>query len=212
MSSPEAQSPPPPLALDDLQRLPLDGLISRAAGIELRVRPDSTRHHLILDQARHQLHRGGILTGKGLLEKSGDTGMIRWTAFDLRPGPEDIFVPAAIVRQYGLGPGLMLEFTIRLPRDRERGLVVGALQAIEGIPVSEWKPPVDFEKLTPLFRTGGFSSRRRSTRKWRPGRLILWPRWAWDNGGSLRPLRASGKPSFSRHSPDQSGQITPRPH
>ena len=150
MSSPEAQ-PPSPLALDDLQRLPLDALIARAAGIDLRVRPDSTRHHLALDQARHQLHRGGVLTGKGLLEKTGDSGVIRWTAFDLRPGPEDIFVPAAIMRQYGLGPGLMLEFTIRLPRDRERGLVVGALQTIEGIPVSEWKPPVDFEKLTPLF-------------------------------------------------------------
>ena len=151
MSSPEAQSAPPPLALDDLQRLPLDGLIARAAGIGLRVRPDSTRHHLVLDQARHQLHRGGVLTGKGLLEKSGDSGMIRWAAFDLRPGPEDIFVPTAIMRQYGIGPGLMLEFTIRLPRDRERGLVVAALQAIECIPVSEWKPPVDFEKLTPLF-------------------------------------------------------------
>ena len=32
------------------------------------------------------------------------------------------------VRQYALEPGLMLEFTIRLPRDRERGLVVDALQ------------------------------------------------------------------------------------
>ncbi|MEI6493206.1 MAG: transcription termination factor Rho, partial [Verrucomicrobiota bacterium] len=35
--------------------------------------------------------------------------------------------------------------------DRERGLTVDALQNIEGIPVSGWKPPVEFEKLTPLF-------------------------------------------------------------
>ncbi|MCK9589120.1 MAG: transcription termination factor Rho [Terrimicrobiaceae bacterium] len=151
MSSPEAPSPPPPLSLNDLQRLPLDRLIARADMVELRARPDATRHHLVLDQARHQLHQGGILTGKGLLEKSGDAGVIRWTAFDLRPGPEDIFVPAAMIRQYGLQPGLMLEFTIRLPRDRERGLVVGELQNIEGLPVSGWKVPVEFEKLTPLF-------------------------------------------------------------
>jgi transcription termination factor Rho len=151
MSSSEAQSHPPPLTLNELQQLPLDRLIARAAEIGLRVRPDSTRHHLVLDQAREQLHRGGILHGKGLLEKNGDAGVIRWTAFDLRPGPEDIFVPVAMMRQFGLQPGLMLDFIIRLPKDRERGLVVGELQTIEGIPVADWKPPVEFEKLTPLF-------------------------------------------------------------
>lgn len=151
MSSPEAPTPPPPLVLNDLQRLPLDRLIARAAGVDLRVRPDSTRHHLVLDQARHQLQRGGVLTGKGLLEKSGEAGVIRWTAFDLRPGPEDIFVPGGMMREYRLEPGLMLEFTIRLPKDRERGLVAGSLIKIEEIPVDEWKPPLEFEKLTPLF-------------------------------------------------------------
>lgn len=151
MSSPEAPTPPPPLVLNDLQRLPLDQLIARAAGVDLRVRPDSTRHHLVLDQARQQLQKGGVLTGKGLLEKSGDAGVIRWTAFDLRPGPEDIYVPGGMMREYRLEPGLMLEFTIRLPKDRERGLVAGALIKIEGIPVAEWKPPLEFEKLTPLF-------------------------------------------------------------
>jgi transcription termination factor Rho len=137
--------------LNDLQRLPLDQLIARAAGVDLRVRPDSTRHHLVLDQARQQLQKGGVLTGKGLLEKSGDAGVIRWTAFDLRPGPEDIYVPGGMMREYRLEPGLMLEFTIRLPKDRERGLVAGALIKIEGIPVAGWKPPLEFEKLTPLF-------------------------------------------------------------
>ncbi|MCX6969098.1 MAG: transcription termination factor Rho [Verrucomicrobia bacterium] len=150
MSSPEAPSPPP-LVLNDLQRLPLDQLIARAAEVDLRVRPDSTRHHLVLDQARQQLQKGGALTGTGLLEKSGDAGVIRWTASDLRPGPEDIYVPGGMMREYRLEPGLMLEFTIRLPRDRERGLVAGALIKIEGIPVAEWKPPLEFEKLTPLF-------------------------------------------------------------
>ncbi len=148
MSSTEV---PAPLSLNDLQRLPLDGLIARANEWNLRVRPDATRHHLVLDQARHQLHLGGILRGRGLLEKSGDAGIVRWSAFDLKPGPEDVFVPPAMMRQLGLQPGLMLDFSIRLPRDRERGLVVDVLSEIEGIPLSDWKPPVEFEKLTPLF-------------------------------------------------------------
>lgn len=129
----------------------MERLLSRAAGLQLRVRPEETRHHLVLDQARHQLNQRGVLHGRGLLEKNGDSGMIRWTAFDLKPGPEDVFVPAALLRGYGLQSGLMLDFTIRLPRDRERGLVVDALQAIEGIPPAEWKLPQAFDKLTPLF-------------------------------------------------------------
>jgi transcription termination factor Rho len=45
----------------------------------------------------------------------------------------------------------MLEVTVRLPRDREHGLVVKDIISIEGIPVAEWKPPLEFDKLTPLF-------------------------------------------------------------
>ena len=144
-------APPEPLSLNDLQKLPLGELLARAHEVGVRVRPDSTRHPLILDQARFQLSEGGILTGLGLLERNGDSGAIRWAAFDLRPGPEDVFVPHAMLRQYGLQSGLMLKCTIRLPRDRERGLVVDQILEIEGIPASEWKQPTEFDKLTPLF-------------------------------------------------------------
>jgi len=142
---------PAPLSLNDLQKLPLAELLSRARANDVRVRPDATRHHLILDQARHQLLSGGRLTGCGLLELAGDAGVLRWPAFDLRPGPEDVAVPTAFVRGLGLGPGLMLECELRLPKDRERGLVVEKVVSVEGQPVENWKTPVEFDKLTPLF-------------------------------------------------------------
>jgi transcription termination factor Rho len=152
MTSPEAPSAQPePLSLNELQRLPLDQLLARAHEVGVRVRPDATRHHLVLDQARHQLSAGGVLTGTGLLERAGDTGTLRWAAFDLRPGPEDVSVPPAILRQHGLQSGLMLHCSIRLPRDRERGLMVDHVLDIEGIPVAEWVQPTEFDKLTPLF-------------------------------------------------------------
>ena len=146
-----SSAPPEPLSLNDLQKLPLESLLARAREAGVRVRPDSTRHPLILDQARFQLSKGGRLTGTGLLERGGDSGTLRWAAFDLRPGPEDVFVPHALLRQYGLQSGLMLNCTIRLPRDRERGLVVDQIIDIEGIPPAEWKQPTEFDKLTPLF-------------------------------------------------------------
>jgi len=144
-------APPEPLSLNALQKLTLEDLLQRAQEVGVRIRPDSTRHPLLLDQARFQLSKGGRLTGTGLLERIGDSGTLRWAAFDLRPGPEDVFVPPALLRQYGLQSGLLLTCTIRLPRDRERGLVVEQILAIEGIPVGEWKQPTEFDKLTPLF-------------------------------------------------------------
>jgi transcription termination factor Rho len=91
------------------------------------------------------------VTGTGLLERSQDFWNLRWTAYDLRPGPDDVFVPYALIKKLSLQPGVMVEAKLRLPRDREQGLVAEEILSIEGIPVAEWKPPVEFEKLTPLF-------------------------------------------------------------
>lgn len=140
-----------PLCLNTLQTLSLPKLIERAESLGIRLRPDSTRHHLVLDQAKHQLTQGGEVRATGLLEMSGDNGVLRWPAFNLRPGPEDVLVPSAMLRPLEVRSGLFLNCTLRLPRDRERGLVVEKILDIEGIPVGEWQPPLEFDKLTPLF-------------------------------------------------------------
>jgi transcription termination factor Rho len=147
-------SPPPalePLCLNSLQTLGLPKLLERAADLGIRIRPDASRHHLVLDQARYQLSQGGEVHATGLLEMSGENGVLRWPAFNLRPGPEDVLVPAALMRPLELRPGFFLHCRLRLPQDRERGLVVESILDIEGIPVGEWRPPVEFDKLTPLF-------------------------------------------------------------
>lgn len=142
---------PPVLSLNDLQALSFEKLLARTQELGLRLRPDATRHHLVLDQARFQLNQGGILHATGLLEGTGDNGVLRWPAFGLRPGPEDVQVPASLLRSLSLRPGLMLRCALRLPRDRERGLVIDKILEIEGKPVDQWETPPDFDKLTPLF-------------------------------------------------------------
>ncbi len=149
--SPPAPAVLEPLCLNDLQALSLEKLAARAGSLGLRLRPDSSRHHLVLDQAKFHLTQGGTLLATGLLEMTGDSGVLRWPFFNLRPGPEDVLVPAAKLRPLELRPGLMLRCALRLPRDRERGLVAESILEIDGILVNQWKPPVEFDKLTPLF-------------------------------------------------------------
>jgi len=148
---PPAAEPPPPLSVNELQKLTLKEIAARSTDLGLRTRYEFTRRHLILDQVRHQLHLGGTATGTGLLERTQDFHVLRWPAADLRPGPDDIFVPNALVKKFSLQPGLMLECRLRPPRDREPGLAVEEILSIESIPAAEWQPPLEFEKLTPLF-------------------------------------------------------------
>ena len=147
----ESVEAPPPLVLNEIQKLPLRELIGLNEQAGMRLRTDATRRHLVLDQARHRLHARGTVTGTGLLERSQDSWNLRWTAYDLRPGPDDVMVPFALVKKLSLQPGVLVEARLRLPRDREQGLVVEEILSIEGIPAAEWKPPVEFDKLTPLF-------------------------------------------------------------
>jgi len=147
---PEKETPQP-LFLNDIQRLPLHELIDLVRQSGLRLRSDFTRRHLVLDLARQRLHAKGRVTATGLLERSQDQWNLRWTAYDLRPGPDDVFVPYPLIKKSQLQPGVMLEVSLRLPRDREQGLVVDEILAIESIPAAEWTPPLEFDKLTPLF-------------------------------------------------------------
>lgn len=141
----------PPLVLNEIQKLPLRELIRLNEESGLRIRTDCTRRHLVVDQARHRLYAGGRVLGTGLLERSQDFWCLRWAAYDLRPGPDDVTVPYALVKKFSLQPGVMLEVFLRLPKDREQGLVVDEIVSIEGIPAAGWQPPVEFDKLTPLF-------------------------------------------------------------
>lgn len=142
---------PSQISINDLQRLPLGELVKRAEEQQLRVRPDATRHHLVLDQARNHLLLGGTVRGTGLLERNGDSGVIRWPAFDLRPGPEDAIVPTNLLREHELRSGVMLEVELRALNERDRSLAASRIVSVEGIPIADWKTPTEFEKLTPLF-------------------------------------------------------------
>jgi transcription termination factor Rho len=59
-----------------------------------------------------------------------------------------------LIRQFGLRPAQRLHGTIRPPRERERGLMLDLLIAVEGQPIEEWQAPTAFDSLTPLYPEG----------------------------------------------------------
>lgn len=141
-----------PVSLQSLHTLGHAELVARAKALQCRIRPDATRYHLCLDQARFHLEQGLTVTGEGVLDIQNNVAQIRWAEANFKPCVDDIHVSQELIRQYGLQAGLKLRCTVRPPRDhRERGLQANVIDLIEGIPAPEWRPPVPFEKLTPVF-------------------------------------------------------------
>ena len=144
---------PRELSINELEKL--DDLLPVARDFNLHLHPARSRHHHILDIARAALGQGANVTAEGFLDQVADSfGLLRFPELNFLPVPEDVYVPRAAIELYHLRPGQKLAGKLRLPRDREKGLVLDDVVTIEGEPAEKWSEPTDFEKLTPQFPQG----------------------------------------------------------
>jgi transcription termination factor Rho len=146
---------PRALDLNELQTLSSEDLAPIAREFGLRLHPARSRHHHVLDLVRAALGRGANVMAEGFLDRVGDSvGLLRSPQLNFLPVPEDVCVPRGTIQRFGLRPAQQIAGTVRLPRDREKGLVLDEIIAIEGQPPDQWTEAADFEKLTPQFPQG----------------------------------------------------------
>ena len=155
-TAPQAPVTPPALpeqaSLNDLQRLPTDRLTELAAELNVRNQPPRSRHSLVCEIVRAYLARGVRVTADGILELGTDAfGFLRWPEYNFLPCPEDLYVPATLVKQYGLRAGQRLVGTLRPARDKEKYTALDRLTTVEDIPAAQWQAPKHFDALTPMF-------------------------------------------------------------
>ena len=152
-----APQPPSPEALDlnALQRESLLALAERAASFNVRHLPPRPRHALVNDIVRAAIARGVRVTAEGVVETPGDmggAGVIRWPEFSFVPCPEDVFIPAGMMRAHGLRPGQLVSGTLRAsPQHRDKLIALDHLLTVEGQPLERWTPPKGFDQLTAQF-------------------------------------------------------------
>src|ERR1043166_2026898 len=148
-----ALSVPKGFSINELENT--EDLLRVASDFDLHLHPARTRHHHILDIARAALGQGANVSAEGFLDQVGDSfGLLRYPELNFLPVPEDVYVPRAAVDLYRLRPGQKLCGKLRLPREREKGLVLDDVVTIEDQPAEKWAEPTDFEKLTPQFPQG----------------------------------------------------------
>jgi transcription termination factor Rho len=143
------------LDLPALQELSPTSLQELFARFDLHPHPGRTRHQLIVDLVRHVISHGQVVRTSGFLEQPNDgPALLRSPRLNFLPLPEDVGVPNHLIRHFGLRPGQALVGTIRLPRDREKTLMIDHIITIEDQPTDQWKAPTAFDNLTPLYPEG----------------------------------------------------------
>ena len=141
------------LWIDELNAATYNELLQRAEDLSVRVNPEKTRHHIVFDLLRAYASLGTVLYADGVLElaQNGNTGFLRWSRYNFKTLPQDVFVPAQVINQFSLRNGNRFTCKIRPPRDhRERNFVVDTILAVEDIPAAEWHENTEFERLTAM--------------------------------------------------------------
>jgi transcription termination factor Rho len=146
---------PAALDLNDLQAFEPADIEKLCRDFELRVHPGRTRHHQILDLIRAALSRKIPVMAEGFFDQVADSfGVLRWPQLNFLRVPEDVGVPRALTQKFHFRPGQKIRGTLRLPRDREKLLMLDEATTIEGEPPEQWQEPTPFDNLTPLFPDG----------------------------------------------------------
>ncbi|MBO6189422.1 MAG: transcription termination factor Rho [Alloprevotella sp.] len=93
-----------------------------------------------------------FVEGSGTLEIVQDGyGFLRSSDYNYLSSPDDIYVGAPLLRQYGLKAGDVVEGQVRVPRESDKFFVLTRVDAINGLSPEQARDRVAFEHLTPLF-------------------------------------------------------------
>lgn len=93
-----------------------------------------------------------LLDGRGVLELMNDGyGFLRSSDYNYLTSPDDIYVTANQIYQYGLKSGDVVEGKVRIPREGEKFFTLSSVEHINGRELKEVRDRIAFEHLTPLF-------------------------------------------------------------
>lgn len=151
---PEGAQPPFPqeVSVNDLQNAPLAELHALAEAIGFRLNASRSKHQLIYDLCSWMAEHKTRLKVEGILEVGTDNfGLIRYPKHSFTPLPEDVFVPLFLVRKFNLRPSQRIAGYAKAPKDKDKYLAIDRITEVEGMPIEQWEPPTEFDKLTATF-------------------------------------------------------------
>lgn len=151
-ATPEYPQTPASIDINEFRRKPLADLQAMAEALPTRIQPGISKSQLTHELLWFFGHEGTGLVCEGVLEPAKENyAMLRDPERSFRPGPDDIHISSNMVREHGLRTGQMVKVRVRSPRERDKYLTAQEVLEVEGVPITDYQPPKDFDRLTPLF-------------------------------------------------------------
>ena len=94
----------------------------------------------------------GVIDAEGVLELAPDGfGFLRSSDYNYLASPDDVFVSAPMVHNFGLKSGDTVRGRVRPPKENDKYFVMVKITEINGLSPERIRDRVPFESLTPLF-------------------------------------------------------------
>ncbi len=146
-----------PLDLAALKALSITDLHQRARMLGIETSAGVRKQELIFQILMLQAENAGLVLSQGVLEvMSEGFGFLRSPEYNYLPGPDDIYVAPAQIRQQKLRAGDTVAGFVRPPREGERFFTLLKLQAVNKQSPEITKSKALFDNLTPLYPQGRF--------------------------------------------------------
>ncbi len=143
---------PASIDINEFRLNSLAELQAMAETVPARIQGGISKSQLIYELLCFHSHDGTGLVCEGVFEQAKDGfAILRDPARSFRPGPDDIHVGPGVLRNLTLRAGQSVKVRVRAPRERDKYLTAFEVIEIEGIPIADYQPPTEFDKLTPLF-------------------------------------------------------------
>ena len=121
---------------------------------ELKIENAGTlrKQDMIFSILKQMALNNDAIYGEGVLEILQDGfGFLRSSDANYLPGPDDIYVSPAQIKQNSLRTGDTVEGEMRSPRESERYFAITKIDKINFEPTEKTKQRINFDNLTPLY-------------------------------------------------------------
>ncbi len=141
-----------PTSYSELQALSLADLHEVAEEEKLDNVAGRRRDEVIFEIAAARLRAGTPVEVEGCVEMTRDNHcFVRQADAAYLPANEDVFVPASIVKQFALLPGMTIKGRLRPPLEGEKYFALIELEEVDFHPPEEAATRSPFKELVPLY-------------------------------------------------------------
>ncbi len=143
---------PQQLNLSELKAKTPADLLAMAEEWEIENAPLMRKGEMMFSILKEHAEEGWEIGGDGVLEVLQDGfGFLRSPSANYLPGPDDIYVPPEILRQFSLRTGDTIEGLMQGPRENERYFCMTRVTRINFDDPEKARHKVLFDNLTPLY-------------------------------------------------------------